>query len=546
MTFPGPAVARRVFPVLALAALALAAIHAASAGEEVLVRARLVAEDGTPVAGDELSVYVVDEDGPRDECLFRTGPGGLVELREEVPVRLLFHGEHSGVAEVAVPGPDVTGSGVLDLGVVRLERKWVLRVAVRRGDDPAPSLVEAWWKGARGSLVYLSRHTGPGGVVDFVLPCPGKWRVDVEAVADEELAERRAFLGEHGNPDATTRVRVPEKLSRLPLEVLVRVPTGAIAGRILAEDGTPVSDALVLVHDGKRFHRDTKSLVDGTWVADSLPDRTWTLRVLRRGFVPFQREGIRVAGGATTRVDVRLVAAAPFRLVPRDRDGKPLRYAKVVPLGPGDSPPRWPRRWFQLGGEKAVLVDVLPPGRNVVAVWRGVLGIALVEVRLPVPPGATATFRWPETRAVRLAVVGDDGSPANGVHLAALRAERGPNLLPVLEATRHSLCCGPLFAENLSPGEIFLPPLPTGCYRARLELDGARWTVPFCLGPPGTPGARPTEHRVTCGDILPTTEISVVVGVPGQEPGPGPLPSPVRPAELVPPDAAKEPATRSR
>ncbi len=546
MAFPQPDDARRVFPFLVLAALALAAIPAARAGEEVLLRARLVAEDGTPIVGEYVTLCEVGTGGGcRVETTLSTGPGGRVGVRVSRDVQaLLVFSERAGIAEVPLSCP--AGDGPCDIGEVRLERKWVLRLVAHRGKTPVPFFAWAWPEEREGPDVSADARSGPDGILELALPRPGRWRIEVAAVADEEEAIRRLFLAGRGSPDVTVRARVPEGPLPVLVEVPVTVPTGSIAGTILDERGTPVDGANVFARNGEGIVRYGRSREDGTFACDTLPDGSWTLEVFRHGFVPFRREGVRVSDGTEARVDVRLAAASSFRLVPLDREeGKPAPAPVVLPLGPGEPAPRWPRQWFRAGRDGAI-VDGLPPGRHVVAAWDLRPGVALVEVSLPVPPRTAVSFRWPRTQAVRLAVTRPDGSPAEGVLLAALRAQGGPDLLPVLRATRGWLCCGSRFREGSPPGTIFLPPLPPGCYRARLELDGKRWTVPFCLGPPGTPGARPAEHRVTCGDLLPVMEVPVVVGVPGPEPGPGPLPSPVRPAELVPPDAAKEPATRSR
>src|SRR6476619_1044560 len=87
--------------------------------------------------------------------------------------------------------------------------------------------------------------------------------------------------------------------------------SGAIRGRVLGADGTPVPAAQVAaVNAATGFTRRALSDDNGNYAALLLPPGTYSLRVQRIGFRPATRDSVLVRISEVATLDVRIQAAA--------------------------------------------------------------------------------------------------------------------------------------------------------------------------------------------------------------------------------------------
>lgn len=116
--------------------------------------------------------------------------------------------------------------------------------------------------------------------------------------------------------------------------------TGTVSGRVLAENGTPIVDALVdLGPDvGLTYSRDARTRADGTYLVPHAPVGTYGVSVEAAGYVSAFVAPVTVdARRETAGIDVVLSVAETLQGTVRDEAGQPLAGARLWgwPVGSG-------------------------------------------------------------------------------------------------------------------------------------------------------------------------------------------------------------------
>ncbi|MBN1419373.1 MAG: carboxypeptidase regulatory-like domain-containing protein [Planctomycetes bacterium] len=125
-------------------------------------------------------------------------------------------------------------------------------------------------------------------------------------------------------------------------EIVLEVPlAGIIDGRIVDPKGLPVAGAQVALADAVEAgpfarRRDAVSDAEGRFSLEGLTEGFHTLRVRHREFVPIRAEGIGVAPGARTPVELRLEEGFAIEGAVLDPDDRPSEGEPVVIEGPDD------------------------------------------------------------------------------------------------------------------------------------------------------------------------------------------------------------------
>ena len=300
------------------------------------------------------------------------------------------------VVRIAAPGFSPGELGPFEPGRVPA----LATIALARLDGPLGHVV---WDGAPvvGALVTLRRALAPevarvfpgrtrGGPPLFALCEPGK------ALHRTTTDTAGRFVLPRGSPGRyLLRVEV-DGLARAvlgPLELfgdgraaldIELEPGGALAGRVLAPEGTSPAGRVVGVSSGDGFLRSQRVGADGRYRFEDLPPGSWQVRPLRRettvlGWGRLASTSVEVhasevgwdcavRGGGTTRFDLRLPAPVTCRLEGRltiDGASPGPWHGRLVPLA-GDAERR---SLTALDHEGRFVLETEEPGPHALELW---------------------------------------------------------------------------------------------------------------------------------------------------------------------------------
>jgi hypothetical protein len=112
----------------------------------------------------------------------------------------------------------------------------------------------------------------------------------------------------------------------MPLQGAAQIGSGALAGRVVDQVGTPVPGATVsAVAVGTNSTRTAVTDDTGGYVIQGLAPGAYRVEVELGGFRPLKREGVRLTTGETARLDVRMEVGGLTETVTVTADASPLR-----------------------------------------------------------------------------------------------------------------------------------------------------------------------------------------------------------------------------
>jgi hypothetical protein len=260
------------------------------------VRGRVLAPDGTPVAG----ALLARESAVRPDGYSCIGRGPRTAADGSFVVHLpawmdRLGAAHPGYAATAIDLP--AGGRPVAGAVIRLARPGSISVHIQ-GWEPNghPWGIELGPAGeSRNSPPsMLAGAIGPDGQYRFGDLPPGDWVVTAN-VEDHELSGRvRLAPGAEAHLD----LALPPKL--------------AVHGRVVDEHGRPVVGAKVTFYSGKWWDLSVVSAADGTFVA-RVEGGTWPVRVEWGGFAPLSKP-VEVAGPTPRPVELVVPRGAVLRV----------------------------------------------------------------------------------------------------------------------------------------------------------------------------------------------------------------------------------------
>ena len=375
------------------------------------------------------------------------------------------------------------------------------------------------------SVSLLSAVAGEGEAHAARTSANGVFRVSgLRAGASYLVTADRA-----GFAPASTAVAVAKTGARVPDLRLVLIRGRAVSGRVVDEGGRPVAGARVEAAPGTAGRvvatqgagnggvpRQARTGADGTFELRHLPAGLLRLRVEAAGFLPFERDGLRLPAG-TGRADLgrfHLQRGAAFLGRARDAEGLPVAGAEVwiIPAELAD----WSAFYAKgpaavTGADGSFAVRDLP---REASFGLDVCRAGYLPLSATVREITREPFEAVLQRAARISgrVTGDDGAPLAGAAVESWLAGETPARSGSLRPCRN----GSGSATADADGRFRLDSLPPGWWSLRATAAGYRGATRERIHVPAGEGRDGVEIVLGPGAV-----VAGRVFTSGGEPAPG-------------------------
>lgn len=259
-------------------------------------------------------------------------------------------------------------------------------------------------------------------------------------------------------------------------DLRIDIVTGQLAGRVVHEDGSPASGAVIAIESGteeRRMGQSGEADARGLFRFSRVGVGTWRVKAKKSGYSPAE-EVVELRGNEVIdSLELRLEPAAGLVLDLSTTNGTRPNYLRASFVGTDGQPVA--EGGFQADDDGRVLVDVVPDGS-----WRMILavpGFAMVDLPVTVPGPPRAVALEPEARLeISVADLRDEPSPAR----LTLVGPMGPK--PWLTTT------GRVETEtNLQGAGLVVRYLAAGAWVATITAeDGRTWSGQAVVSAGGT------------------------------------------------------------